>query len=79
MSNLTIFIIASDARLALARSGSAIIKYSNYPNAAKGKESAAVLADFIVVDMFGEACTGRYSPKDAVQRAERRARRHYRG
>jgi multiple sugar transport system substrate-binding protein len=43
-----------------------------------GKESAAVLADFIVVDMFGEACTGRYSPKDAVQRAERRAHRHYR-
>jgi multiple sugar transport system substrate-binding protein len=43
-----------------------------------GKESAAVLADFIVVDMFGEACTGRYSPKQAVERAERRARRHYR-
>jgi multiple sugar transport system substrate-binding protein len=43
-----------------------------------GKASAAVLADFIVVDMFGEACTGRYTPKEALQRAEKRARRHYR-
>ena len=43
-----------------------------------GKESAAVLADFVIVDMFGEACTGRYTPKEAVQRAEKRARRHYR-
>jgi multiple sugar transport system substrate-binding protein len=43
-----------------------------------GKESAAVLADFIVVDMFGEVCTGRYSAKEAVERAEKRARRHYR-
>jgi multiple sugar transport system substrate-binding protein len=43
-----------------------------------GKESAAVLADFIIVDMFGEACTGRYTPKQALERAEKRARRHYR-
>jgi multiple sugar transport system substrate-binding protein len=43
-----------------------------------GRESAAALADFIIVDMFGEACTGRYSPKDALLRAEKRARRHYR-
>ncbi len=43
-----------------------------------GKESAAVLADFIIVDMFGEACTGQQTPKAAVLRAEKRARRHYR-
>jgi multiple sugar transport system substrate-binding protein len=43
-----------------------------------GKESAAVRADFIIVDMFGEACSGRYTPKEAAQRAEKRARRHYR-
>jgi multiple sugar transport system substrate-binding protein len=43
-----------------------------------GKESAAVLADFIVVDMFGEVCTGQQTPQEALRRAERRARRHYR-
>jgi multiple sugar transport system substrate-binding protein len=43
-----------------------------------GKESAAVLADFIIVDMFGEVCSGQQTPKEAVRRAERRARRHYR-
>ena len=43
-----------------------------------GKESAAVLADFIIVDMFGEVCIGQQTPKEAAQRAEKRARRHYR-
>jgi multiple sugar transport system substrate-binding protein len=43
-----------------------------------GKESAAALADFIIVDMFGEACAGQYTPRQAAQRAEKRARRHYR-
>ena len=44
-----------------------------------GKESAGVLADFIVVDMFAEVCTGQQTPKEAAQRAEKRAQRHYRG
>ncbi len=43
-----------------------------------GEESAAALADFIVVDMFGEVCTGRQTPRQAARRAERRARRYYR-
>jgi multiple sugar transport system substrate-binding protein len=43
-----------------------------------GKESAAAVADFVVVDMFAEACTGQQTPKEAAQRAETRARRHYR-
>jgi multiple sugar transport system substrate-binding protein len=43
-----------------------------------GEESAATLADFIIVDMFGEVCTGQRSPKQAMLRAEKRARRHYR-
>jgi multiple sugar transport system substrate-binding protein len=43
-----------------------------------GKESAGVLADFIVVDMFGEVCTGQRTPKEAALRAEKRARRYYR-
>jgi multiple sugar transport system substrate-binding protein len=43
-----------------------------------GKASAAAIADFIVVDMFGEACTGAQTPKEAAKRAEKRAQRHYR-
>jgi multiple sugar transport system substrate-binding protein len=43
-----------------------------------GEESAAMLADFIIVDMFGEVCTGQRTPKQALLRAEKRARRHYR-
>jgi multiple sugar transport system substrate-binding protein len=43
-----------------------------------GKASAAAIADFIVVDMFGEACTGTQTPKEAAQRAEKRALRYYR-
>ncbi len=43
-----------------------------------GEESAALLADFVIVDMFGEVCTGQRSPKEALRRAERRARRYYR-
>jgi multiple sugar transport system substrate-binding protein len=42
-----------------------------------GQESAATLADFIVVDMFGEVCTGQQTPREALLRAEKRARRHY--
>ena len=43
-----------------------------------GKASAATIADFIVVDMFAEACTGDRTPKEAAARAEKRAKRHYR-
>jgi multiple sugar transport system substrate-binding protein len=44
-----------------------------------GRASAATTADFVVVDMFAEACTGQQSPQAAAARAERRVRRHYRG
>jgi multiple sugar transport system substrate-binding protein len=43
-----------------------------------GQASAATAADFIVVDMFAEVCTGQQTAKEAAQRAERRALRHYR-
>ena len=42
-----------------------------------GKASAAVIGDFVVVDMFGEACTGNRTPKAAAQRAAERAKRYY--
>ena len=38
-----------------------------------GKRSAAVLADFIIVDMFGEVCIGEQTPKEAAH-APRNAR-----
>jgi len=42
-----------------------------------GQASAATTADFIVVDMFAEVCTGQQTAKEAAQRAEKRALRHY--
>src|SRR3954452_6897581 len=43
-----------------------------------GQASAAAMADFVVVDMFAEVCSGQQTPREAAQRAETRARRHYR-
>ncbi len=42
-----------------------------------GQASAATTADFVVVDMFAEVCTGQQTAKEAAQRAEKRALRHY--
>jgi multiple sugar transport system substrate-binding protein len=42
-----------------------------------GKASAAVIGDFVVVDMFAEACIGNQTPKAAAQRAAERAKRYY--
>jgi multiple sugar transport system substrate-binding protein len=42
-----------------------------------GPASAAVMADYVLVDMFAEACTGQHSPEDAAARAEKRAKRYY--
>jgi len=45
----------------------------------EGAASAAAVADFIVVNMVAEAATGQVTPQAAAARAERRARRYYRG
>jgi multiple sugar transport system substrate-binding protein len=42
-----------------------------------GYSSAAVMADYVVVDMFAEAATGQRTPEEAVKRAEQRANRYY--
>jgi len=42
-----------------------------------GRASAATAADFVVVDMFAEVCTGQQTAKEAAQRAEKRALRNY--
>jgi multiple sugar transport system substrate-binding protein len=43
-----------------------------------GYASAAVMADYVVVDMFAEAVTGQRTPEEAAKRAEQRAMRYYR-
>jgi multiple sugar transport system substrate-binding protein len=42
-----------------------------------GYASAGALADFIVVNMVAEAASGSKSPKEAAQRAQKRAERYY--
>jgi len=39
---------------------------------------AAVLADFVIVDMFASHCTGREDVKGAIKNAERAATRIFR-
>jgi multiple sugar transport system substrate-binding protein len=43
-----------------------------------GEKAASTLADFVVLDMFASVCTGRTSVKEAIQVAERQAKRIYR-
>lgn len=43
-----------------------------------GEKAAAVIADFVVVDMFANYCTGREDLKGAIAGAERQAKRIYR-
>ena len=43
-----------------------------------GEKAASALADFVVLDMFATVCTGRATTKDAMQVAERQAKRIYR-
>jgi multiple sugar transport system substrate-binding protein len=44
---------------------------------ALGYASAAVMGDFVLVDMFAEACTGAQTSKAAASRAAERAQRYY--
>jgi multiple sugar transport system substrate-binding protein len=43
-----------------------------------GEASAAVLSDFVMVQMVASVCAGQATPEDAAAEAERRARRYYR-
>ena len=42
-----------------------------------GYASAASIADFIVLDMVAEAASGSKTPKEAAERAQKRAERYY--
>ena len=43
-----------------------------------GYASAAVMADYVLVDMFASAVTGAATPEEAITQAEKRANRYYR-
>ncbi|MCB1969935.1 MAG: carbohydrate ABC transporter substrate-binding protein [Geminicoccaceae bacterium] len=43
-----------------------------------GPESAATLADFIIVQMVASVCSGQATPEEAAAEAQRRASRYYR-
>jgi multiple sugar transport system substrate-binding protein len=43
-----------------------------------GYASAAVMAEYLLVDMFAECVTGERTPEEAAKRAEARANRFYR-
>jgi multiple sugar transport system substrate-binding protein len=42
-----------------------------------GFASAAAMADYIVLDMVAEAASGSKTPKEAAERAAKRAERYY--
>jgi len=42
-----------------------------------GYASAGVMGDYVLVDMFADAVTGRRTPEEALRRAEARAKRYY--
>jgi multiple sugar transport system substrate-binding protein len=42
-----------------------------------GYASAAAMADFIIVNMVAEAASGSKTPKEAAERAQKRAERYY--
>ena len=42
-----------------------------------GYSSAATTADFVMLDMVAEAASGNKTPKEAAERAQKRAERYY--
>jgi len=51
--------------------------WAGYPGSI-GEKAASALAEFIVVDMYANVCTGRETVEGAIKQAERQARRVYR-
>ena len=43
-----------------------------------GEKAATAIADFLVLDMFANYCTGREDVKGSIAQAERQAKRIYR-
>ncbi len=66
----------SDPKITPFRDGPRLTQYSAYPGR-MGPASAAVAADLVVPQMFAEAASGRSTIKEAIARAEQRAKRYY--
>ena len=66
----------SDPKITPFRDGPRLTQYSGYPGKA-GPAAAAVAADLIIPQMVAEAASGQSPIKDAIARAEQRARRYY--
>jgi len=66
----------SDPKITPFRDGPRLTQYSAYPGKV-GPASAALAADLIIPQMFAEAASGRATIKDAIARAEQRAKRYY--
>ena len=56
-----------------------VLKYAIYDgfSGTLGSASAAVMGDFVVVDMFAEACAGNKTSKQAAKDAAERVKRYY--
>ena len=67
----------SDPKITPFRDGPRLTQYPAYPGR-MGAAAAAVAADLIIPQMFAEAASGRSTIKEAIARAEQRAKRHYR-
>ncbi len=65
-----------EPKAAAFRRGMANMQHHGYAGRL-GYASAGAIADFIVVDMIGEAASGAKTPKEAAQRAALRAQRYY--
>ncbi|MBB5754436.1 ABC transporter substrate-binding protein [Prosthecomicrobium pneumaticum] len=67
---------SSDRNYAPYAKASATLRPNGYAGPL-GYASAGVMADYVLVDMYAEAVTGRSSPKEAIERAVKRANRYY--
>jgi multiple sugar transport system substrate-binding protein len=67
----------SDPKVTPFRDGVKNMLWNGY-SGPLGYASAAAMADYIVVDMFGEAASGERTPQQAAERAAERANRYYR-
>ncbi len=56
---------------------SAALMLDNGYDGPLGTASAATMADYVMVDMVAEAATGSRTPKEAMERAAKRAERYY--
>ena len=65
-----------DAKITPFRDGGAVSLYAGYAGRV-GPASAGCSADFVIPNMVAEVVSGQSTSKDAVARAEQRARRYY--